>query len=61
MVEAFRQLYTHVRPHETLLGARPNERYLADPDDEPHEAAITPPSTRQTARIPWRGTMFRPI
>jgi transposase InsO family protein len=31
-VDAFRQLYNHVRPHETLAGARPIERYLADPN-----------------------------
>ena len=48
MVDAFRRLYNEVRPHVTLAGDRPIERYLADPDD----ASITPPSTRQTARIP---------
>jgi transposase InsO family protein len=48
MVQAFRQLYNTVRPHETLAGARPIERYLADPNDPP----ITPASTRQTVRIP---------
>jgi transposase InsO family protein len=47
-VEAFRQLYNHVRPHETLAGARPIERYLADPDDTP----TTPAPTRQSVRIP---------
>lgn len=30
-VDAFRQLYNTVRPHEALAGARPIERYLADP------------------------------
>jgi putative transposase len=47
-VEAFRQLYNHVRPHETLAGARPIERYLADPSPDPN----TPVQTRQTVRIP---------
>ena len=48
MVEAFRQLYNHIRPHETLAGDRPVERYLADPSPEP----ITPVQTRQSVRIP---------
>jgi transposase InsO family protein len=47
-VEAFRQLYNHIRPHENLAGARPIDRYLADPDD----TSITPPSTRQPVRLP---------
>jgi putative transposase len=47
-VEAFRQLYNNVRPHETLAGARPIERYLADPSTDP---AVTAP-TRQHVRIP---------
>ncbi|HEX4344034.1 MAG TPA: integrase core domain-containing protein [Solirubrobacteraceae bacterium] len=47
-VEAFRQLYNHVRPHETLAGARPIERYLADPDDTSSATA----ATRQSVRIP---------
>jgi transposase InsO family protein len=45
MVDAFRQLYNHVRPHKTLAGARPIERYLADP-------SIATASTRQSVRIP---------
>ena len=48
MVDAFRQLYNTVRPHETLAGTRPIEAYLADPSDAP----ITPAPTRQPARIP---------
>jgi putative transposase len=48
MVQAFRQLYNNVRPHETLAGARPIERYLADPSTDP---TITAP-TRQNVRIP---------
>jgi putative transposase len=48
MVDDFRQLYNHVRPHETLAGARPIERYLADPNDTP----IATASTRQSVRIP---------
>ena len=48
MVEAFRQLYNNVRPHETLAGARPIERYLADPDNTP----IATAPTRQNVRIP---------
>ena len=47
-VEAFRQLYNTIRPHETLAGARPIERYLADPDN----TTIATASTRQTVRIP---------
>jgi transposase InsO family protein len=35
MVEDYRQLYNHVRPHESLAGDRPIERYLADPNDNP--------------------------
>lgn len=48
MVEAFRQLYNTVRPHETLAGARPIEHYLADPS---HASTVTVP-TRQSVRIP---------
>lgn len=48
MVEDFRQLYNTIRPHETLAGARPIERYLADPDD----ASTTTAPTRQSMRIP---------
>lgn len=46
-VEAFRQLYNHVRPHESLAGARPIERYLADPLD--HTGAT--PETEENVRI----------
>lgn len=52
MVEAFRQLYNHVRPHETLAGDRPIERYLADPEDASPEPVNATPSTRQNVRIP---------
>lgn len=31
MVDDYRTLYNHVRPHEALDGDRPIERYLADP------------------------------
>lgn len=48
MVEAYRQLYNHIRPHETLAGDRPIERYLADPSPDP----TTPVQTRQSVRIP---------
>jgi putative transposase len=48
MVEAFRQLYNTIRPHETLAGARPIERYLPDPADDPTATA----PTRQSVRIP---------
>ncbi len=48
MVEASPQLSNHIRPHETLAGARPIERYLADPNDPP----IATASTRQSTRIP---------
>jgi transposase InsO family protein len=48
MVQAFRQLYNHVRPHETLADDRPIERYLANPDNT---STATAP-TRQSVRIP---------
>ena len=37
MVNDFRHLYNNVRPHETLAGDRPIERYLAEPDDAAYE------------------------
>jgi putative transposase len=46
-VEAFRQLYNHVRPHESLAGARPIERYLADPLDDTGAT----PETEENVRI----------
>jgi hypothetical protein len=46
-VEAFRQLYNHIRPHETLAGAQPIEHYLADPDN----TSIATAPTRQPVRI----------
>jgi len=52
MVDDFRQLYNRVRPHETLAGARPIERYLADPDTTPSDDVNAPASTRQDVRIP---------
>lgn len=52
MVEDFRQLYNTVRPHETLTGDRPIERYLADPDHDPSSTLTTPLPTRQSVRIP---------
>jgi hypothetical protein len=52
MVEDFRQLYNHVRPHETLAGSRPIEAYLADPDTQPSDDLTATVQTRQTARIP---------
>jgi transposase InsO family protein len=52
MVDDFRALYNHVRPHETLAGDRPIERYLADPDDTPSPPLNTPLPTRQELRIP---------
>jgi putative transposase len=48
MVQAFRQLYNTIRPHETLAGARPIERYLANPND----TSIATAPTRQSVRIP---------
>jgi transposase InsO family protein len=51
MVDDFRQLYNHVRPHETLAGARPIERYLADPDTAPTEPVNAAASTRRSMRI----------
>lgn len=47
-VNAFRQLYNHVRPHEALAGARPIERYLADPTDDPNATAQSEESVRIT-------------
>jgi transposase InsO family protein len=46
-VDAFRQLYNHVRPHEALAGARPIERYLADPFDDTGAT----PETEENVRI----------
>ncbi len=34
MVADFRDLYNQIRPHEHLDGARPLERYLAEPDHD---------------------------
>ncbi|HEY1775437.1 MAG TPA: hypothetical protein VGG41_04685, partial [Solirubrobacteraceae bacterium] len=47
-VNAFRQLYNHVRPHEALAGDRPIERYLADPTDDPIATAQSEESLRIT-------------
>jgi hypothetical protein len=44
--------YNHVRPYETLAGARPIERYLADPDHAPSDTLTAPVQPRQDARIP---------
>lgn len=52
MVKAFRQLYNTIRPHQTLAGARPIERYLADPDTPASTPVSTPVPTRQNVRIP---------
>ena len=52
MVDDFRELYNRVRPHETLAGARPIERYLADPDITPVTDANATAPTRQSVRIP---------
>jgi putative transposase len=52
MVDDFRQLYNHVRPHETLAGARPIEAFLADPNQPPAKPINATPPTRQTVRIP---------
>lgn len=52
MVQAFRQLYNTVRPHETLAGARPIEAFLADPNDTPPNAINAPVQTGQSVRIP---------
>lgn len=51
MVHAFRQLYNHVRPHETLAGARPIEAYLAHPDIIASDPLSAPLPTRQSVRI----------
>jgi putative transposase len=52
MVQAFRRLYNHVRPHEALDGDRPIERYLATPDHSPSDTATTTVQTRQTMQTP---------
>lgn len=52
MVDEFRELYNTIRPHETLAGARPIERYLTDPDDPSSEDLNATVQTRQSARIP---------
>jgi putative transposase len=51
MVDEFRQLYNHVRPHETLAGDRPIERYLADPHTTPSDTLNATAPTRQNTRI----------
>jgi transposase InsO family protein len=51
-VEAFRQLYNTITPHETLAGTRPIERYLANPDQPLSAPLSTPVPTRQNVRIP---------
>ena len=51
MVEDFRQLYNHIRPHESLHGDRPIERYLAAPAEPTSEELPTPLPTRQSVRI----------
>ena len=43
-IGAFRD---QIRPHETLAGARPIERYLADPDTPVSQTVSAPVSTRQ--------------
>lgn len=47
-VNAFRQLYNHVRPHEALAGDRPIERYLAEPTEDPIATAESEESLRIT-------------
>jgi len=47
MVDDFRPLFNPVRPYETLAGARPIERYLADPDDTPPDDVNAIAPTRQ--------------
>jgi putative transposase len=52
LVDDFRHLYNTIRPHETLDGDRPIERYLADPAQPPSDPVSAPLPTRQTMRIP---------
>jgi len=52
MVDDFRTLYNDVRPHETLAGDRPRDRYLAEPVTAPSGPAPTTLPTRQLVRIP---------
>ena len=52
IVDDFRQLYNTIRPHETLAGARPIERYLADPAITPPDTVSATAPTRQSMRIP---------
>ena len=51
MVEAFRQLYNTIRPHETLAGDRPIERYLADPNLASHDPTATV-KNKESLQIP---------
>jgi transposase InsO family protein len=51
MVDDYRTLYNHVRPHEALDGDRPIERYLADPITHPSDDPTAPVQTRQDMRI----------
>ena len=52
MVDDFRELHNHVRPHEALRGDRPIERYLANPDQAPPDDPNATAPTRQSVRIP---------
>ena len=51
MVDAFRELYNTVRPHETLAGERPIERYLTDPDPASHDSNATV-KNKESLQIP---------
>lgn len=52
MVDEFRQLYNHVRPHQALAGDRPIEAFLTDPAEHASTDLSTPVQTRQDVRIP---------
>jgi putative transposase len=52
IVDAYRQLYNTIRPHETLHGDRPIERYLPEPDHAASAHPTAPLPTRQELRIP---------
>jgi transposase InsO family protein len=52
MVDEFRDLYNTVRPHESLAGDRPLERYLAQPARPLAAAPNATAPTRQTVQTP---------
>lgn len=56
-VETYAAYYNHVRPHQALGGATPNERYASTDKAVPGEAALPPPITMTTVRAARNGTI----